>query len=70
MRRKSHVPQKHIPRRQDHSNTHCFDFNKDCPLSCYRAALTVDLQMRYGVSELDVSWASFKDTEECQRRDK
>ena len=48
----------------NHGDTHCSDYKKGvCPLTCYRALLTHELyKMNF---QRIVSWAHFKDTEEC-----
>ena len=49
----------------NHDATHCLDYKKSCPNSCYRAQLTAEL--RKIVYLLPVSWAHFKGTKECIR---
>ena len=49
----------------NHDATHCFDYNKSCPKSCYRAQLTEELKrIAY---PLPTSWAHFKGTKECPK---
>lgn len=52
----------------NHDATHCADYTKDCPKSCYRAQLTEDL--RKPVYLLPTSWANFKGKNECPKRQK
>ena len=49
----------------NHDATHCADYKKDCPKSCYRAQLTADL--RKSSYYLPTSWAHLKGTKECVR---
>ena len=49
----------------NHDATHCADYNKSCPKSCYRAQLTEELEKI--VYTLPVSWCSFKGTKECPK---
>lgn len=49
----------------NHDATHCLDYKKSCPNSCYRAQLMAEL--RKIVYLLPVSWAHFKGTKECIR---
>ena len=46
----------------NHDYTHCLDYNDDCPDECFRAQLAKDLK-----PGMIVSFASFKDTDECLR---
>ena len=47
----------------NHDATHCLDFKKSCPKTCYRAQLTRDLRNRF--YPLPTSWSHFKYTREC-----
>lgn len=49
----------------NHDATHCFDYTKVCPKSCYRAKLTEDLYSQ--IYQLPTSWAHFRGTKECPR---
>ena len=49
----------------NHDATHCLDYCKDCPKSCYRAQLTAEL--RKIVYLLPVSWANLKETRYCPK---
>lgn len=49
----------------NHDATHCTDYTKACPKSCYRAQLTEDLRKRAYL--LPTSWAHFKGTNECPK---
>jgi hypothetical protein len=50
----------------NHDATHCADYRKNCPKSCYRAQLTEELKhIHYG---LPVSWSHFKGTKECPKK--
>ena len=49
----------------NHDATHCLDYKKFCPKSCYRAQLTEELKNSY--YPLPVSWAHFKDTKYCPK---
>ena len=52
-----------------HDGTHCQDYVKGvCPMSCYRAELTEDLNNRTDLAWLPISWASFIYSEECAFR--
>lgn len=54
----------------NHDATHCADYVKSCPKTCYRAQLTAELyriKMQY---RLPVSWANFKGTEYCPKTKK
>ena len=49
----------------NHDATHCFDYSKDCPDTCYQAQLTRDLkETNY---PWPVSWAYFKGTDYCPK---
>ena len=48
----------------NHDATHCLDYKKSCPKSCYRAQLTKELKNIY--YPLPVSRAHFKGTKECE----
>lgn len=54
--------------RMNHDATHCADYRKDCPKSCYRAELTEDLHKIF--YPLPTSWAHFKGTKECPQTQK
>ncbi len=49
----------------NHDATHCGNYCKECPKSCYRAQLTEEL--RHINYPLPVSWALFRDTEYCPK---
>ena len=49
----------------NHDATHCLDYKKSCPKSCYRARLTEELKHVYYI--LPVSWSHFKGTKECPK---
>ena len=58
----------------NHDYAHCLDFSKDCPKKCFRAQLVRELES-YGklapyAVNMPVSWAHFKDTEECKNKKK
>ena len=50
----------------NHGDTHCADYTKACPKSCYQAKLTADLREIY--YPLPTSWAHFKGTDECPKK--
>lgn len=53
----------------NHDATHCLDYKRGvCPKSCYRAQLTEDL--RKIVYALPTSWAHYKGTKMCERKEK
>lgn len=55
----------------NHDATHCADYKKHkCPRKCYRAQLTQELRDRHDLYYLSVSWANFKQTKECPRRER
>ena len=58
----------------NHDMTHCVDYRKSyCPKKCFRAKLTRDLFEKKARGELagvPMSFASFKDTDECPRKGK
>ena len=47
----------------NHDATHCADYKKSCPQSCYRAQLTAELKEIY--YPLPRSWSHFAGTKEC-----
>lgn len=47
----------------NHDATHCANYTKGCPKTCYRAQLTKELKEI--VYPLPTSWAYFKGTKEC-----
>ena len=47
----------------NHDYSHCLDYNKDCPKDCFRGKLVRDLS--YHPMLKNISFMSFKDTEEC-----
>ena len=52
----------------NHDATHCLDYTVDCPMTCYRAQLTADLQARWDeFIKIPVSWARLEGTEECKK---
>lgn len=52
----------------NHDATHCNDYTPDCPKTCYRASLTIDLEARWTeFIHVPISWANFKGTSECMR---
>lgn len=59
----------------NHDATHCADFCSNCPMSCYRAELEVDLQSKWILFvRIPLSYAHLYGTEECpmyayQRKD-
>lgn len=58
----------------NHDTVHCSDYRKSyCPRSCYYAKLTEDLKAKKKTGQLlgiPMSFASFKDTDECPRKEK
>lgn len=55
----------------NHDATHCSDFCADCPMSCYRAELEVDLRRRWAeFIGVPLSYANLYGTEECMRGNK
>lgn len=52
----------------NHDATHCADYKKSCPKTCYRAQLTKEL--REIVYVLPTSWAHFEGTGECLKEKK
>lgn len=51
----------------NHDATHCADYTKACPKSCYRAELTEDLRKRIDLLGMPMSFAHFKGTDECPK---
>lgn len=52
----------------NHDATHCADFKAGCPMTCYRAQLTADLQARWKeFIGVPISWSHFEGTEECRK---
>lgn len=52
----------------NHDATHCLDYKKSCPKSCFRGQLTEELKrITYF---LPVSWCHFKGTKECPKTEK
>lgn len=49
----------------NHDATHCANYTKSCPRSCYRAQLTEEL--RHIIYTLPTSWANCKGTKECPK---
>ena len=49
----------------NHDATHCADYTKACPESCYRAELTAYLRKRTDLLGTPMSFAHFKGTKEC-----
>ncbi len=54
----------------NHDATHCSDYKKSCPKSCYRAQLTADLKKIWHLYRLPTSWSHFKGTKECPIKEK
>lgn len=56
----------------NHDATHCADYEiNKCPRRCYRAQLTQELRERTDLDfRIPFSWAHFKQTKECQRRER
>lgn len=52
----------------NHDATHCADYTQACPRSCYRAKLTADLRERIDLLRLPMSFAHFKGTKECPKK--
>lgn len=52
----------------NHDATHCADFKVGCPMTCYRAQLTADLQARWlEFIRIPLSWSHFEGTDECKK---
>ena len=50
-----------------HDISHCSDYKpEDCPMSCYRAAVTEDLKNRPDLSDIPMSFAHFYGTDFCE----
>lgn len=61
-------------RAMNHDYTHCSDYSVDCPKECFRARLTNDLEHKFEhklelLKYMTVSWAHFKGTSECERKE-
>lgn len=54
----------------NHDATHCADYSRSCPKSCYRGQLTEDLKHRPDLWGLTFSYARLKGTDECPRKKK
>lgn len=55
----------------NHDATHCLDYKKSCPKSCYRAQLTEEIRrcsksIPLGLFNM-ISWAHFMGTRECPK---
>ena len=53
----------------NHDYAHCMDYRDDCPMECFRARLTRDLNNRTNLPWKPYSWMHFEGTEECKRKD-
>ena len=52
----------------NHDATHCLDFCADCPFTCYRTELEVDLRSRWReFIGVPLSYAHLYGTVECKR---
>lgn len=55
-------------KKMNHDYSHCADYNKNCPRSCFRGALVKDLNNHPMLK--NISFMSFKDTDECPIKEK
>ena len=54
----------------NHDYAHCEDYDVNCPKECFRARLTEDLRRNTEVLKYALySWAHFKETSECKRKE-
>lgn len=53
----------------NHDYAHCMDYRDDCPMECFRARLTKDLEDRIDLGGLPLTWMHFKGTDECKRKE-
>lgn len=47
----------------NHDYAHCADFDKSCPRSCFRAALTEEYREKH--LNFPVPWSHLRDTDDC-----
>lgn len=55
----------------NHDYCHCFDYDKSCPESCFRAELERDLRKPEMIAQLKnipLSYAHLRDTKMCERK--
>ena len=51
----------------NHDYGHCTSYDeKTCPATCFRAELVRDLRGRTALLGVPLTWANFKDSEECK----
>ena len=53
----------------NHDYAHCMDYRDDCPMECFRARLTRDLNNRTDLQWKPHSWMHFEGTDECKREE-
>lgn len=53
----------------NHDYAHCMDYRDDCPMECFRARLTRDLNNRTDLPWKPYSWMHFNGTDECKREE-
>lgn len=49
----------------NHDYAHCADYTSECPKSCFRAQLAMDLKQRTNLLGIPLSWMHLKGTDEC-----
>lgn len=55
----------------NHDATHCLDYKKSCPKSCYRAQLTEELNnMSYPLKPKYTSWSHYEGSKECSKTER
>ncbi len=54
----------------NHDYSHCLDFTKSCPVSCFRAQLCRDLKINPSMAGVPVSFMHLGDTDECPKKGK
>ena len=53
----------------NHDYAHCMDYRGDCPMECFRARLTKDLESRIDLGGIPLTWMHFEGTDECKRKE-
>lgn len=51
----------------NHDYTHCADYSRKCPKSCFRGQLVEDLKHRPDLIGLTFSFSHLENTDECMK---
>lgn len=65
------VPPSHVAMfepKMNHDAAHCLDWRLDCPRECYRAQLTLEVELCDDLKGIPLTWAFLGGSDECLKR--